>query len=91
MTDESRKLNAIYDAVMKLTDVQLSRKELAAKWRVDETTIDNYRKYHGLPILKNKKYAYGAVTDWLYGSPISKTGQGERILRIIEETPVKKK
>jgi hypothetical protein len=89
MTDESRKLDAIYNAVMKLTDVQLSRKELATRWGVDEETITNYTKHHELPRLKNKKYPLSACNDWLYESTISRTEEGKRILKAIEN-PKKK-
>lgn len=90
MTDESqRKLDVIYDVVIKLTEVQLSRKELAARWDVDEETITNYWKHHGLPRLKNGKYPFNTCIDWLWESVIGRTAEGKKILKAMEQ--IKKK
>lgn len=89
MTEESRKIDIILDAVRKLTDVHLTRKELSARWGVDEETITNYWKLHGLPRLKNGRYPLGLCIDWLYESTISRTEEGKKILKAIEQ-PKKK-
>jgi hypothetical protein len=84
MSDEGLKdIKEVKEMLRKLTDVHLSRKELAAKWGVTTVTIDNYRDFHGLPQLKNGKYSYGICNDWLYESNISKTQEGKKILKAI--------
>jgi hypothetical protein len=74
----NRKLDEIQESLRKFTDRQLTRGELAAEWKVSDETIRNYHLHHGLPKLKNGKYAWIAVTEWLYESNIGRTEAGKK-------------
>lgn len=59
------KLNDIHRMLTRLTDVHLTRQELADKFQVDPVTIDNYRK-KGLKRLKNGRYPLNESIEWLH-------------------------
>ena len=66
MSDEAlTKLNQVHEMLRKLTDVQVSRQELAERFQVDPVTIDRYRR-KGLKRLKNGKFPLSESLDWLY-------------------------
>lgn len=79
-----KKVDLIKQDVERFTDRNVSKKELAGLWGVEDETIGNYTKYHNLPRLKNGKYPLRKCYDWLYESHISSTREGKRILKATE-------
>jgi DNA-binding XRE family transcriptional regulator len=80
-------VSGIKKALTKLTDVHITRAELARRCGVSDQTITNYSnlKVNPLPQLENDKYALLDCIDWIYKSPISETLKGQALIKLIEE------
>jgi hypothetical protein len=79
-------VNGIKVALTKLTDLHISRAELARRWGVTDETITNYTnlKVNPLPQLENGRYGLWTSIDWIYKSPISETLKGQAIIKKIK-------